>query len=367
MAGAIVRRAEREGGIVIRSSLLRHPAAPGAAFALGLLVFATPATPGDLPPCVAGTEVTFAPTGGVQSYAVPPNAIEILVEIAGASGGDAPPFPGARAYGDPGVPGGGFVGGPGVQYTATVPVVGPLDLSVIVGERGEDGEIPTRGEKGEAPGGGGGGSFVYADGPVLYFAAGGGGGAGITDDGHIAVITEDGNDADPPFGGAGGTNGSGGGASTQQASNSGGGGGFLGAGGDGAGPGSGFGGHRISPPGDAAGGAGDSFAGDGGFGGGGGAGGPGGGGGGGYSGGGGGWGEGVDGGGGGGSFLAPGSDYFVIGPAPAGSDGLVRICVTAEGTTTVLEVPAVSPGGLAGLGALLAAAAFVVLRRRAHS
>jgi hypothetical protein len=348
--------------ILIRTAH-RHPladsrlaAALGLAPALGLLLLAAPAIAGSLPPCIPGTEQSFSPTGSVQSYNVPANATEIFVEIAGASGGNSSGGPPLGVGG-----GSGFAGGPGVRYTAIVPVAGPLALSVVVGEHGENGTDFLI-----QPGGGGGGSFVYADGPVLYFAAGGGGGAGISDDGHVAVITENGNSADPPLGGAGGTNGLGGGASTQKGQNSAGGGGFLGAGEDGLGSGSGFGGHRISPPGDAAGGAaGVASAGDGGFGGGGGAGGPGGGGGGGYSGGGGGWGQGVDGGGGGGSYLAPGSDYFFIGPAPPDSDGVVRICVT-ELSVSVLEVPALSPGGAAGLVALLAGAALVLIRRRAR-
>ena len=348
-------RAVPEGGIVNGNSYRNQLAAHGVALALGILLLAAPAIAGSLPACVTGTEQSFSPTGTVQSYDVPANAIQILVEIAGASGGNSSANPQLGA--------GGFVGGPGVRIVATLPVSGPQVLSLVVGEHGGNGTVGLSQE----PGGGGGGSFVWAPGPELYFAAGGGGGAGVSDDGHVAVITEFGNSGDPPLGGEGGTNGGGGDASNALGQNSAGGAGFFGDGEDGADAGSGFGGHRIAPPGDAAGGAGgDADAGDGGFGGGGGSGGPGGGGGGGYSGGGGGWGKGLDGGGGGGSYLAPGSDYFVIGPAPFDSDGVVRICVTGE-SELVIGVPALSPGGVAGLVALLAGAALLLLRRRARA
>ena len=141
----------------------------------------------------------------------------------------------------------------------------------------------------------------------------------------------------------------------------GGGGGWLSAGENG----DAFGGDRVSPPGTAAGGDG-TFANAGGFGAGGGGSGPGGGGGGGYSGGGGGYGEGTDGGGGGGSYTTPTGLLVTQELAGGAGDGFVFICALEEfsgGGARVLEVPAGGPWAKAGLAALLALAALVVLRR----
>lgn len=285
------------------------------------------------PTCLAGTEVTFAATGAIQTYEVPAAAAAVVIDATAGSGGDANA--------------GSFVGGFGAHILAAVPVTGGETLAVIVGEAGESSL--------DGPGGGGGASAVHTATDEPLVVAGAGGGAGITDGGDPGQLGPDGTAGGGAFGGAAGTAGDGGGASTQISANAGGGGGFLSAGGTSPNAGSGEGGHVL--PGDAAGGVGGSGVGDGGFGGGGGAGGPGGGGGGGYSGGGGGWGEGVDGGGGGGSFVAATGATFLSEVLGVAGDGEVTICATDA------AVPVIPSAALALMALALLGAGALLLRR----
>jgi len=325
---------------------------------VGCLVLSLAAWPGGVaaqpgpPPCLPGTQVTFAATGVADSYDLPAGATGVYVVADGAAGGDflnIPPPPGVDGNYDLPVGGPAFVAGRGAHVEAVAPVNGPATLVVVVGTRGADADIDG--------GGGGGGTFLFTSGGGLLVAAGGGGGAGVSDDGHDAELGPDGGDGDPPFGGAGGTGGLGGGAATNITGDSGGGGGFLGPGGDGPGKSSGLGGHRISPPGDAAGGGG--YGGAGGFGGGGGGSTVGGGGGGGYGGGGGAYGKGVDGGGGGGSQIGAGATLLFSTVNASAANGALTVCAVGGA-----PIPTLSPFGVAALGALLLLAAVWLLRRR---
>lgn len=332
---------------------------PQTALALGcaLALTAAPIRAGGPPPCLPGTQVTYAATDAIESYNVPANATELRVELTGASGGDSTTDFSALS------PAGqlNFLGGRGVHVIAIFQVAGPLALNVVAGGQGGESRDPGFGA------GGGGGSFLFTPAGELYLAAAGGGGAGATQNGQDGNFSADGGAGGGASGGAGGADGLGGEAGGEKSANAGGGAGFLGNGGDGAGSFSGLGGHRISSPGDAAGGAGSDSGGDGGFGGGGGGAGPSGGGGGGFSGGGTGAGKGTDGGGAGGTFVAASGATFVMEPATIPGPGSVAICVSDQEQGEPVEVPALSTLGLGALGALLALVALarmVVLRRR---
>lgn len=320
---------------------MRHRYSPALFVALPLVLlagtgalFAQPAPP----TCLPGTQQSFAATGSVQTFVVPPTATAVYIVAESASGGTGGTAP--------------FLGGLGAHIAAEVPVTGGTTLSVVVGGTGGTSGVG---------GGGGGGSFVYS-GSSLLVAAGGGGGGSITENGSPAELSTSGSAGGGASGGAGGTGGGGGGGGTGAIGlgGSGGGGGSLGAGSDGFGSDNGLGGHQISSPGDAAGaGTNASGGGTGGFGGGGGGSLTSGGGGGGYSGGGGAYGGGFDGGGGGGSFVATSGTTYESYVLSASGDGSVTICVTQ-----MQNIPTLAPWGLAALALVLLLAGALVIARR---
>ncbi len=110
--------------------------------------------------------VSFAYTGAPESWTVPANVTSLTVTIAGASGGNA----------ENGAAG----GGPGGQFTTTIPVQPGQVLSVAVGGRGADGQDFHTGPKGSSPGGaggyGGGGNGASAATNSVHITGGGGGG-----------------------------------------------------------------------------------------------------------------------------------------------------------------------------------------------
>ena len=318
----------------------------GAA-ALLTLPLAMPAAPEVVTPpaCIDGTSQSFSATGAKQPYSVPAGTTALLITANGASGGNG--FP-AEPAGVPiqGGPPASAPGGFGAHLIAGVPVSGLTTLDVVVGSAGA-----TPGTPGSS-GAGGGGSFVFTPGGTLLVAAGGGGGAGggfAPIPGVAAQLVTGGASGVGSGFGPGGTSGSGGIGGTVATGAGGGGGGFLGAGTNGIGPGSGFGGHQISPPGDAGGGAPGVGGGAGGFGGGGGS--ATGGGGGGYSGGGGGgFLPGTAGaGGGGGSFVAASGTTFASSLLTGPGNGSVIICATAIALSPTLSKAfgdaSVKPGG----------------------
>jgi hypothetical protein len=153
------------------------------------------------PTCTAGEcTVSFALTGAPQTFTVPEGVTSLTATVAGASGGDGPQFiPAVARRGattSPQAAQGASVGGAGGSITATVPVTGGEQLTVVVGGRGADSATfdPAAGGYGgggsvatfDGPvgGGGGGGSFLF-HGTTALVVAGGGGGAsyGIGDDG----------------------------------------------------------------------------------------------------------------------------------------------------------------------------------------
>jgi cysteine-rich repeat protein len=133
--------------------------------------------PGPLP---GSAELVY--TGAVETFVVPACVTELVIEAAGAQGGDN------IALDD--------LGGRGARMRGTFVVTPGDELSIVVGQRGTD---ATEGNEANGAGGGGGGSFVWrtAD-EELLVAAGGGGGSSLTNDGepHFwgkdGVVTEDG-------------------------------------------------------------------------------------------------------------------------------------------------------------------------------
>ncbi len=263
---------------------------------------------------------TFNATGAIQTYTVTTSGFYDILSL-GAQGGSG----GNIA----------ILGGKGAKVEGLIYLAAGSTLSVVVGDRGGNGDhSPNLG------GGGGGGSFVYLGANTLLEAAGGGGGNSYDNlIGSGGSIGTSGTSGTGPNGGVGGIDGNGGGGGTYSTYsfgvNGGGGGGFLTNGGNGtAGTSqgisaiSGGGGQSIVQG--AVGGTpytddlGSSIAGAGGFGGGGGGGYNAGGGGGGFSGGGGGngiaAGLGFGGGGGGGSFiLGAAANQFLAAGANAGA------------------------------------------------
>ena len=266
---------------------------------------------------------TFNATGAVQTYIVTTSGFYDILSLGaqGGSGGDIA-----------------ILGGKGAKVEGLIYLAAGSTLSVVVGDRGGNGDhSPTLG------GGGGGGSFVGLGANTLLEAAGGGGGNSYDNlIGSGGSIGTSGTSGTGPNGGVGGIDGNGGGGGTYSTYtagvNGGGGGGFLTNGGNGtAGTSqgikniSGGGGQSIvqgavggTPYTDDLG----SIAGAGGFGGGGGGGYNAGGGGGGFSGGGGGngiaLGLGFGGGGGGGSFiLGAAANQFLAAGANTGNGQVV--------------------------------------------
>jgi hypothetical protein len=128
-------------------------------------------------------------TGNATEVEVPDAATHARIKANGAGGG----------------PSQSGVAGPGARVETTVDLHGIATLQVIVGLRGDPGEL------GIGSGGGGGGSFVFAGAiaeDALLVAAGGGGGASDSVRGMTGRIEESGGDG--ATGIAGGANGTGG-------------------------------------------------------------------------------------------------------------------------------------------------------------
>jgi len=160
-------------------------------------------------------------TGSMQTWTVPNGVSSIIVEAAGAQGGNS-------SYG---------VGGLGANITGTIDVIPGEILNVVIGGQGS-GNVNS--------GGGGGGTFIVRqNGNIPLVIAGGGGGAGgyqetnpgALQDGKPAEALENGSDSQPSanqwviapgYGGANGNGGTGG----QSHRPGGGGGGFFSDGGE---------------------------------------------------------------------------------------------------------------------------------------
>jgi hypothetical protein len=147
--------------------------------------------------CDPGT-ITFAFTGGPETFTPPVCVTSITVDAFGAQGGR-------------GVNGNGQPGGLGARIRGTVPIT-PAGVTIIVGGIGADFDNGSAGH-----GGGGGASWVYttATDPTPLIVAGGGGGASSNSNGGCTPGPGSAtNDATASTGGAGngsgGTNGTGG-------------------------------------------------------------------------------------------------------------------------------------------------------------
>lgn len=168
------------------SGTIKDPAGTNA-----VLTLATPGAQGSLGAnkdlvidTCNGTQ-TFAYTGAINSFTVPSCTSSITIEAWGAEGG----FGGSSTVK--------ATGGKGARMKGTFAITPGIQLSVLVGEKGED--------KQPYNGGGGGGSFVWQTGSqTLLIAAGGGGGAG----GLNGTITPEHNGIDAVIG-KDGTNGNG--------------------------------------------------------------------------------------------------------------------------------------------------------------
>jgi len=200
-------------------------------------------------PAAADTSVVYSYTGAVQSFTVPDNVEEIVIECKGAAGG---------------APGGGGEGEGGGQVSARLAVTPGTEYDVYVGGMGAGhpsgvGGWPNGGDAGPAlagtsGGGGGGASYVTPDGAsiasAIIVAAGGagtcesGGGIGGFFAGGTAADTEEalgGGGATQTAGGSPGggdtggqgNGGDGGSGGVLNNSGGGGGGGFHGGGGGG--------------------------------------------------------------------------------------------------------------------------------------
>lgn len=148
-------------------------------------------------PCAGGSQ-PFNYTGSIQDWVVPACISQIVIEVVGASGGNAG-----------NTSGGVSTGGKGARMIGTFNVTPGSTLKVLVGQKGEDRTYYI--------GGGGGGSFVWVDGasdPLII--AGGGGGAGGQNgglnsyhNGIDALTTQNGTNGNGATSGAG-TSGNGG-------------------------------------------------------------------------------------------------------------------------------------------------------------
>ena len=159
--------------------------------------------------------VTFAYTGALDTYTVPPGVSRVRIQALGASGGDS----------------GAYLGGLGASVDAVVDVTPGETLTILVG-----GQPPALGHLGDGCGGsGGGGTFVVRGASTALVVAGGGGGASAygswANVGGHASLTPDGAGSGTLAGGAAGT----GGAAVSH--EGGGGGGLLGDGATGVGAG----------------------------------------------------------------------------------------------------------------------------------
>lgn len=141
---------------------------------------------------------TFNYTGSNQSYTVPAGVTNIQIECYGAEGG----------MGNDGVI---SAGGLGAYISGEISVTPGETLTVIVGEKGEDGVGSLDG------GGGGGGSFVIRDAGFTPLVIAGGGGGGcyqsgtVGDDGRAGTTAGPGGYTSPAIGEGGITDNGGGG------------------------------------------------------------------------------------------------------------------------------------------------------------